>query len=78
MSREPGPPDHQRKERAMTREELIEKAARAIHQHGVDVGSEGGTWDGLMEFVRDQYRGDARAALDAVLPLILTTTRTEN
>jgi hypothetical protein len=61
----------------MNRQQMVEKAARAEHQHGLDVGSEHAAWDGLREVVREQYRGNARAILDAVLPQLSTVAELE-
>lgn len=62
----------------MTPEQLVEVAAKAVQEYGVSIGVDGRTWEQIPEFARQQYRDDARAALDAVMPLVLTTWETED
>ena len=45
------------------REALIERAARADHQRGLDCGAEYCTWDQLPRFVQDQYRRSVETIL---------------
>ncbi|MGO7136578.1 hypothetical protein AB9E06_37900, partial [Rhizobium leguminosarum] len=52
---------------AARREQMIITAARAMHQHGRDSGTEHATWDTLRTPVRQDYLDSARAAVDALL-----------
>lgn len=56
----------------MNREQLIEKAARASHQWGLDFGGEWAGWDELRESTRREYREEASAVVDALLPQVTT------
>lgn len=53
----------------MSRDEMVERVARAVQQHGVGIGADSRTWDEIPEFAREQYRDDARVAVDVILPL---------
>ena len=61
----------------MSREQMVEKAARAAHSQAYTDGQEGKNWDKLESWVRGSYRDDARAALDAILPQITTVDELE-
>lgn len=56
----------------MNRAEMIEKAARASHQWGLDFGGEYAKWDALRESTRREYREEAAAVLDVLLPQVTT------
>jgi hypothetical protein len=60
-----------------TREQMVEKAARASHQYGFDCGGVYADWDDLSGTVQQQYRADAAAVLDAVLPQVSTVEELE-
>lgn len=51
----------------MNREQLIEKAARASHQWGLELGGEWAEWDELRESTRREYRDEAAFVVDALL-----------
>lgn len=54
------------------REQLVERAARAMHQAGLDTGTEYADWAQLRPSVRAGYLSDGRAVVDAILPQITT------
>lgn len=56
----------------MTRDEMIEKAARATWEDGV-----GFDWDKALEPLRAILRAHAEAALTAVIPGIMAGTHAE-
>lgn len=59
------------------REQLIEKAARASHQEGLSSGTEYAAWDALRDRVRREYRENAAAVVDAILPQVTTVEELE-
>ena len=62
----------------MNREQLIERAARASHQWGLDFGGEWAGWDELRESTRREYREEAAAVVDALLPQVTTVDELVN
>lgn len=61
----------------MNRAELIEKAARASHRQGLEYGGEHAEWDALREVTRREYRENAAAVVDALLPQVTTIEELE-
>lgn len=51
-----------------TRDELVERIARAVHHHAYQTGHEWCGWDRLSPFVRRHYMTDARVMLDTLHP----------
>jgi hypothetical protein len=52
----------------MNRDELVEKAARAMHERALEVDADYALWGDLSESVREQYRDQARVAVGVILP----------
>lgn len=61
----------------MNRAELVEKAARASHRQGLECGGEYAEWDALREITRREYRENAEAVVDALLPQVSTVEELE-
>lgn len=55
-----------------SRDEMVERIARATHQAGIESGAEYCDWDRLPVSVILGYRHDAQVALDAILPEVDT------